>query len=51
MTWTGMKVLKQDGSRHLDVGILPTDPVSRTIRGVAEGRDELLERALAIVTP
>jgi C-terminal processing protease CtpA/Prc len=47
--WTGMKVLKHDGSRHHGVGILPTVPVSRTIRGVAEGRDEQLERAAAIV--
>ena len=47
--WTGMKVLKHDGSRHHGVGILPTVPVSRTLRGVAEGRDEQLERAAAIV--
>lgn len=48
--WTGMKVLKHDGSQHHGVGILPTVPVSRTIRGVAEGRDEQLEHALAIVS-
>jgi C-terminal processing protease CtpA/Prc len=46
--WTGMKVLKHDGSRHHGVGIRPTVPVSRTIRGVAEGRDEQLERAIEI---
>ena len=43
ISWTGMKVLKQDGSRHHGVGILPTIPVSRTIRGVAAGRREGLE--------
>lgn len=47
--WTGMKVLKHDGSRHHGLGIPPTVPVERTIRGIAEGRDEVLERALALV--
>lgn len=50
VAWTGMKVLKHDGSKHHGVGILPTVPVSRTIRGVAEERDEQLERAIAIVS-
>jgi C-terminal processing protease CtpA/Prc len=49
--WTGMKVLKHDGSRHHGVGIQPTVPVSPTIRGVAEGRDEQLERAIARFPP
>jgi C-terminal processing protease CtpA/Prc len=44
--WTGMKVLKHDGSRHHGVGIQPTVPAQRTIKGVAAGRDELLERAI-----
>jgi C-terminal processing protease CtpA/Prc len=48
--WTGMKVLKHDGSQHHGIGIQPTVPVSRTIRGVAEKRDEQLERAIAIVS-
>ena len=49
IVWTGMQVLKHDGSRHHGVGIQPTVPVSRTVRGVAEGRDEILERAIQIV--
>ncbi len=49
VVWTGMKVLKHDGSRHHGVGILPTVPISRTIAGVAAGRDELLEKAIAVV--
>lgn len=49
IVWTGMKVLKHDGSQHHGIGILPTIPVSRTIKGVAEGRDELLERAIEAV--
>ncbi|HEX4496518.1 MAG TPA: S41 family peptidase [Thermoanaerobaculia bacterium] len=49
LVWTGMKVTKQDGSRHHGVGIQPTVPVARTIQGVAAGRDELLEKAIAVV--
>jgi C-terminal processing protease CtpA/Prc len=48
-SWTGMKVLKHDGSQHHGVGIQPTVPVQRTIRGVAEGRDEILEAAIKLV--
>jgi len=47
--WTGMKVLKHDGSRHHGVGIQPTVPVAKTIRGIREGRDEQLERALTLL--
>jgi C-terminal processing protease CtpA/Prc len=49
IVWTGMKVLKHDGSRHHGVGIAPTVPVSRTIAGIAAGRDELLEKAIEVV--
>jgi C-terminal processing protease CtpA/Prc len=48
--WTGMKVLKHDGSRHHGVGIQPTVPVARTIKGITEGRDEVLERAMEILS-
>jgi C-terminal processing protease CtpA/Prc len=47
--WTGMKVLKHDGSQHHGIGISPTVPVSRTLAGVAAGRDEVLERALDLL--
>jgi C-terminal processing protease CtpA/Prc len=50
LSWTGMKVLKHDGSRHHGVGIKPTVPVSRTLGGVAEGRDEVLEKAIEVVS-
>jgi Peptidase family S41 len=46
ITWTGMKVLRHDGSQHHGVGIVPAVTVSRTRAGVAAGRDELMERAL-----
>jgi C-terminal processing protease CtpA/Prc len=48
LSWTGMRVLKHNGSRHHGVGILPTHPVSRTIKGITEGRDEILEKALEL---
>ena len=35
LIWTGMKVLKHDGSRHHGVGIQPTVPVSPTLEGIA----------------
>lgn len=47
IVWTGMRVLKHDGSQHHGVGIQPTIPVSRTIEGIAAGRDEFLEKAVA----
>jgi C-terminal processing protease CtpA/Prc len=49
ITWTGMKVVKHDGSQHHLIGILPTVLAERTIQGVIEGRDEFLERALEIL--
>lgn len=49
MGWTGMKVIKHDGTQHHLVGILPTVPWERTIRGVRAGRDEVLEKALEIL--
>ena len=49
VSWTGMRVLKHDGSQHHGVGIRPTVPVSRTIPGIRAGRDELLEKALEVV--
>jgi C-terminal processing protease CtpA/Prc len=51
LIWTGMKVLKHDGSRHHGIGIQPTIPVSRTVAGIARGRDELLEKAIEAVKP
>lgn len=49
IVWTGMKVLKHDGSRHHGVGILPTVPAEPTRAGIAAGRDDVLERALRLV--
>ncbi|MBI4877080.1 MAG: hypothetical protein HY822_20785 [Acidobacteria bacterium] len=46
LVFTGMKVLKHDGSRHHGVGIAPTIPLPRTRAGVAAGRDEVLLRGI-----
>ncbi len=48
IVWTGLRVLKQDGSRFHGVGIRPTIPTSRTRQGIAEGRDELLLQGIEI---
>ena len=49
LIWTGMKVLKHDGSQHHGIGIRPTVPASRTIQGIAAGRDEVLEKGIAVI--
>jgi C-terminal processing protease CtpA/Prc len=50
VSWTGMKVVKHDGSQHHTIGILPTDPCRRTLAGIASGRDEFLEKALEVIS-
>ena len=47
ISWTGMKTLQSDGSQYHGVGIAPTQPVTRTIAAIAQGRDEVLEQAIA----
>lgn len=49
VAWTGMRVENHDRTLLHGEGIPPTHPVERTIAGVREGRDELLEAALARV--
>jgi C-terminal processing protease CtpA/Prc len=49
LTWSGQRVLKQDDSPLQGVGVAPTVPAARTLRGVAEGRDEVVEKAIAAV--
>lgn len=46
VSWTGMRYLKPDGTRHQGIGVLPTVPVRRTIAAVREGEDEDLEAAV-----
>ncbi|HEY7395558.1 MAG TPA: S41 family peptidase, partial [Gemmatimonadaceae bacterium] len=49
IAYTGMRVRKLDNTPHHGVGIKPTIPVPRTIRGVTAGRDEALDRAIIAV--
>lgn len=46
--WTGMKVMKNDGSQLYLKGFEPDYPVSKTLQAVKEGRDEYLEKALEV---
>ena len=46
LVFTGMRVLKHDGSQHHLIGIRPTVPTERTLAGLRAGRDEVLEAAL-----
>jgi C-terminal processing protease CtpA/Prc len=48
ITWTGMKVVKHDGSQHHGIGIQPTIFLSKTIKGVREGKDEFLDKAIEL---
>jgi hypothetical protein len=44
--FTGMKVLKHDGSQLYLEGFQPDYPVNKTIQAIKDGRDEYLEKAL-----
>jgi len=48
--WTQTHTLKPDSSRLHGIGVVPTVPWVRTIHGIIEGRDEVLERAIAVVS-
>lgn len=48
ISWTGMKVLKHDGSQHHGIGILPDIYIEKTIQGFKDGRDEYLEKAIEV---
>ncbi len=47
--WTGMKVLKNDGTQLELLGIAPDIFVQRTIKGVIENQDEYLNEAMIIL--
>jgi len=47
--WTGRRTLKRDGSNRHGAGIEPTVPAARTVRGVAAGRDEIVDRAVELL--
>ncbi len=47
--FTGMRVVNPDGTVQHMGGVRPTVPAAPTIAGVRAGRDEVLERGLALV--
>jgi C-terminal processing protease CtpA/Prc len=47
--WAGLRVMKQDRTQFFLKGIEPTVLVQRTIKGVKQGKDELLEEAIRII--
>jgi C-terminal processing protease CtpA/Prc len=49
VTFTGMRVLKHDGSPHHGVGIVPTVPAVPTRAGLAAGVDEVLAAGVEAV--
>lgn len=49
ITFTGMRVIKHDGSQHHLLGIQPDVPIEPTIAGIRSGRDEVLEKALEVI--
>ena len=49
ISWTGMLVKNHDGTKHHLRGIVPDVYVERTIKGIAEGKDEFLDKAVEII--
>lgn len=49
ISWTGMKVVKHDGSQLHGVGVLPDVYVNKTIDVIKSGKDEFLEKALEVI--
>lgn len=46
---TGMKTLRKDGSRFHGIGLAPTVHAERTREGIAQRRDEVLERGVEVL--
>lgn len=49
-TFTGMRVTKHDDSRFHTIGVQPQEKVELTLAAVRAGRDEMLERAIALAS-
>jgi C-terminal processing protease CtpA/Prc len=47
--WTGMDVRRHDDSVFYFKGFVPDFPVPRTVQSIREGRDEYLEKAIAVL--
>ncbi|RFS22416.1 peptidase S41 [Chitinophaga silvatica] len=48
VSWTGMLVKNHDGSKHHLTGIVPDILVKPSVKGIAEERDEVLEKAISM---
>ena len=48
VSFSGMLVKDHNGGKHHLKGIVPDVPVERTIKGIREGRDEFLEKAIEL---
>lgn len=49
IAWTGLRVLRHDGSQYHGLGVEPTVRVERTLAGVRDGVDEVLEAAVDLI--
>ena len=49
-TFTGAGVYYPDGRETQRVGIVPDIVVKPTIKGIREGKDEVMERAIELIT-
>jgi len=49
MTFTGLGVYTLEGDQTQRIGLFPDIHVDRTIQGITEGRDELMEAAIAFL--
>ena len=49
VSFTGMKVLLEDGSQYHGVGVHPTIPSVPTRAGLAAGKDEVLQRGIEVL--
>lgn len=47
--FTGMKVVRQDGTKFFGIGVKPNVLVDRTIKGFRENRDEILEKGIDVL--
>ena len=49
-TFTGLGVYYSDGGETQRIGIVPNLEIKPTIKGIREGRDEVLEKALELIS-
>ena len=49
ISWTGMKVVKHDGSQLHAIGVLPDIYVNKTIEDIKANKDTYLEKAIEII--